>query len=97
MLHLYYNLGLHSLNPALDLGKTFQQIRPCTKSQMEFYVQLTIKCTLLGGIFCDLSKASDCVNNDAFLSKLNFYGLQGTVEQWFKSYLNDRKQKQNPK
>jgi hypothetical protein len=55
-----------------------------------------ISCTInnemhVGGLFCDL--AIDCVNSDILLFKLNFYGIRGEAEQWFKSYLNDRKQK----
>jgi hypothetical protein len=45
------------------------------------------------GIFCDLAKNSDCVNHEIFFSKLHFYGIQGTVTKWFKSYVTDRKQK----
>jgi hypothetical protein len=45
----------------------------------------------VGGIFYDLAKAFDSVNHD-ILSKLNFYGIKGKAEQWFKSYVCDRKQ-----
>jgi hypothetical protein len=31
----------------------------------------------MGGIFCDLAKALDCVNHDIMLLKLNLYGITG--------------------
>jgi hypothetical protein len=34
--------------------------------------------TPTGGIFCDLEKASDCVNHK-FLSKLKIYGMTITI------------------
>ena len=43
-------------------------------------------------IFCDLSKAFECLNFDIFLSKLEYYGIDGTPLALIKSYLNNRYQ-----
>jgi hypothetical protein len=46
----------------------------------------------VGGIFCDLSKAFDRVNHDNLLSKMEFYGIKGTVHKLIK-YLSGRYQR----
>jgi len=44
----------------------------------------------IGGIFCDLEKAFDCVNHDILLAKLKFYGINDKYFYLFQSYLLDR-------
>jgi hypothetical protein len=47
---------------------------------------------LVGGVFCDLTKAFDSVDCE-LLAKLDFYGIQGTFFKLIASYLNNIYQK----
>lgn len=44
------------------------------------------------GVFCDLSKAFDCVDHTILLMKLDHYGIRGTSLQFMESYISKRTQ-----
>ena len=50
---------------------------------------------IVGGLFCDLQKAFDCVNYDILLSKMKFYGITGVANRLMESYLGNRYQRVN--
>lgn len=41
-------------------------------------------------IFCDLTKAFDCVNHEILLRQLKIYGFRGKILEWFASNLFDK-------
>ena len=43
-------------------------------------------------VFIDMQKAFDTVDHEILLSKLNFYGIRGCVNNWLRTFLCGRKQ-----
>jgi hypothetical protein len=43
----------------------------------------------VGGIFCDLQKAFDCVNHKILLDKLQFHGINGKFKTLMEPYLTN--------
>ena len=42
---------------------------------------------IVGGLFCDLQNAFDCINHDILSSKMKFYGISGVTYKLMESYL----------
>jgi hypothetical protein len=77
----------------MGLGKECQRKIPLLDYQIVYSNLLTQKKMYVGGIFCDLAKVFHCVNHEILLAKLHFYGIQGVSEYWFRSYVTNRRQK----
>ena len=51
------------------------------------------KKNLVGGLFCDLQKAFDCVSHDILSDKLECYGTSGIAIKLMRSYITKRYQR----
>ena len=64
---------------------------------MQFWILFTIPGSMKSGkftcgLFIDLKKVFDTVDHHILPQKLDFYGIGGIVNDWFRSYLTYRKQ-----
>ena len=59
-----------------------------TESIRQFLDEVSFGC----GIFVDLQKAFNTVDHEILLRNIEYYGIRGVCNYWFKSYLSDCKQ-----
>jgi hypothetical protein len=67
-------------------------IKTAVQSFLEHIQEALDKRRLTIGIFIDLSKAYDVLNHELLLEQLLSYGVRGTTNLWFRSYLTNRRQ-----
>jgi hypothetical protein len=91
---LYQHICDHNLIASEQFG--FRRQSSTTKASyalLNEILEALNKPQIVGGVFCDLKKASYSVNHEILLSKLQLYGIQGKFHDLITSYLSARYQR----
>ena len=94
---IYAELLKHTLHLIDDRQHGFLHNRSCATNMINLIDSLStavLNNTATDIIYFDFAKAFDSVNHDLILKKLkNFYGIDGRMLKFIRSYLQDRKQR----
>ena len=90
---LYSFLEMHNCIYELQFGfRAKHSTQHALASLTEMVKQALDEGNFACGIFVDFAKAFDTVDHSILLKKLEHYGVRGLANNWFKSYLTNRKQ-----
>ena len=90
---LYSFLNLHNCIYELQFGfRAKHSTNHALFSLTEMIREALDNSNFACGIFIDLQKAFDTVDHHILLKKLEYYGIRGLANNWFKSYLSNRQQ-----
>ena len=90
---LYSFLNLHNCIYELQFGfRAHHSTNHALISLTEMIRNALDNSNFACGIFIDLQKAFDTVDHEILLKKLDYYGVRGLANNWFKSYLSNRQQ-----
>ena len=73
----------------------FQKNKSTTYAVLDIYTEIVNSLDnhdLACSVFLDFAKAFNIIEHKILISKLENYGLKGTLLQWFESYLSNREQ-----
>ena len=91
---LYYHLTLNSILVKEQFGFRYNSTTETAIFTLINNILLSLNNRILvGGLFCDLQKAFDCVNHNILLAKMEFYGITGVANRLMESYLRNRYQR----